>query len=133
LEWGVVKALNAAGADYAYEGHKFPYTIPEQHRTYLLDLALPNGIAIEVKGYLLRADRMKLLRVREGHPQLDLRLVVGRASARCEGLKISIGEWCDKFGFMWAVKTIPEAWLRERPKRVRVETLKRFRREKHGT
>jgi hypothetical protein len=128
LEWAVIKPLLAAGVPFAYEEHKLPYTIPASQHTYLLDLALPNGIAIEVKGYLLRTDRAKLLRVRHEHPQLDLRLVVGRATSRCEGLKISIAEWCIKWGFEWAAKAVPEEWLAERPRKARIEALERFRR-----
>lgn len=128
LEWGIASGLTAAGAEFAYEGHKLPYTVPASSHTYLLDFALRNGIAIEGKGYLLRADRMKLLRVRKEHPQLDLRLVVGRADAKVEGLKITIAEWADKYGFEWAVKAVPDAWIRERPRKARVGALERFRR-----
>jgi hypothetical protein len=112
---------------FAYERHKLPDVRPASSHTYLLDFALPNGVALEVKGYLTRDDRMKLLLVKKQHPDLDLRMIVSRGANKVEGLVLTVAEWCVKMGIPWAAKEVPREWIEERPRRTRVEALERFR------
>lgn len=112
---------------YTYEKHKLPYVHPATNHTYTPDFVLANGIAVEVKGYLLMDSRKTLLLVREQHPDLDIRLVMNKATARVEGLKtLNLAQWCDKFGFEWAVGAVPGEWLAEKPIAKRVKAIEVF-------
>lgn len=89
-----------------------------RNRTYTPDFLLPNGIIIETKGRFLPEDRRKHLEVRKQHPELDIRFVFSRASAPInKGSKTTYAMWCEKHGFLWADKQIPDDWLyEEKPK-----------------
>ncbi|MTD92897.1 hypothetical protein GIW81_00955 [Hyphomicrobium sp. xq] len=126
-EHRVAEALKTAGVPVIYEKHRLPYTHPATNHHYTPDFVLPNGIAIEVKGFLLMDSRKTLLLVREQHPDLDLRLVINKLTARVQGLKkLNLAQWCDKFGFAWAVGAVPLDWLKERPKAKRVKAIEAF-------
>jgi len=92
------------------------YTKPARRARYLPDFALPNGILVETKGRLTAADRAKMLRVKEEHPQADIRFLFQRAGQRITRSPNSLtyGEWADKHGFRWSAgDTIPEEWFDE--------------------
>tara|TARA_B100000780_G_scaffold100989_2_gene70547 strand:- start:399 stop:845 length:447 start_codon:yes stop_codon:yes gene_type:complete len=84
------------------------------YRTYTPDFQLDNGILIETKGLFDSADRNKHLEVRKQHPELDIRLVFSNSKAKLyKGAKSTYSNWCDKQGFLWAHRVIPEGWLKE--------------------
>ena len=50
--------------------------------------------------------------VKEQHPEKDIRIVFSRSSAKInKGSKTSYGDWCTRYGFPFADKLIPAAWL----------------------
>lgn len=101
--------LLTRGAEY--EQHELIY--PSLSK-YKLDVALPNGIAIEIKGWFKPADRRKMLEVKREYPALDIRMVLGRPTNKLsKGSKTTEAAWCDKHGFPWAKKVVPESWHRE--------------------
>jgi len=84
------------------------------YRTYTPDFQLDNGILIETKGLFDSADRNKHMEVRKQHPELDIRLVFSNSKAKLyKGAKSTYSNWCDKQGFLWAHRVIPEGWLKE--------------------
>ncbi len=90
------------------------YTKPESNHRYTPDFPLPNGIIIETKGRFLPADRQKHLLVKAQHPEKDIRFVFTRSKTPIsKGSKTTYADWCEKNGFRYADKTVPEAWLRE--------------------
>lgn len=114
LEEKVAQSLIQRGVVYEYETVKIPYTIPASLHKYTPDFILSNGIVVETKGRFLVDDRFKHLLIREQHPQIDIRFVFSSASTKIgTGAKTTVAQWCDKYGFKWAVKNIPQEWLDE--------------------
>ena len=111
LEERVSKELEEAGVKYEYETQKVKYRV-EEDRTYTPDFILPNGIIVETKGRFTTADRKKHLLIQKQHPELDIRFVFQNSRAKLyKGAKSTYAQWCDKQGFMYADKSIPEEWL----------------------
>lgn len=111
LEERVSKELEEAGVKYEYETQKIKYRV-EEDRTYTPDFILPNGIIVETKGRFTTADRKKHLLIQKQHPELDIRFVFQNSRAKLyKGAKSTYAQWCDKQGFMYADKSIPEEWL----------------------
>lgn len=126
LEDKVSKQLEGKGISFDYEIWKIPYTIPESYHIYTPDFLLPNGIFIETKGLWDSDDRKKHLLIREQYPDIDIRLVFSSSRSKLyKGSKTSYAEWCEKHGIMFADKLIPLEWLKEKPKEVPFDKLKR--------
>lgn len=115
LEDVVAKQLEQAGVAVEYETTKIKYVV-NQVKTYTPDFWLPNGIIIETKGRFVTADRMKHLMIRKQYPLYDIRFVFSNSKAKIsKGSKTTYGDWCNKHGFLYADKLIPEEWLNENP------------------
>lgn len=113
LESKVSAQLAEAGVDFEYETFKIEYQVNET-RKYTPDFRLPNGIIVETKGRFVAADRKKHLLVQQQHPDLDIRFVFTNSKAKLnKGAKSTYADWCQKHGFLYADKTIPEDWLNE--------------------
>jgi hypothetical protein len=114
LEDDIAKQLDAMRVKYTYEELKIFYTVPESEHKYTPDFVLPNGIIVETKGRFVTADRKKHLLIKQQYHDLDIRFVF--SNPRCKISKVSkttYADWCDKHGFKYAAKMIPEEWLNE--------------------
>lgn len=111
------KTLLSAGVEFHYEDVIFPYIIPAVKRRYITDFVLDKKdgtqMVIETKGYFTKANRDKSLFVREASPEIDLRFVFQSNNKINKQSKTRYGDWCDKKGFLWAVREIPDEWLEE--------------------
>ncbi len=106
--------LRAPGT--TYEKVKIKYRI-ERDATYTPDFRLPNGIIVETKGRFLATDRTKHLLVKAQHPEYDIRFVFEYPNAKItKGSKTTYADWCDKHGFLWAKKVVPDSWIKETPR-----------------
>jgi hypothetical protein len=115
LEESIAAQLQAAGVEAEYEKAKVDYTTPAKKHTYTPDFELPNGIIVETKGRFVTADRQKHLLVKAQHPELDIRFVFSNSRARISKTSATTyGAWCEKHGFAYADKKVPEAWLKEK-------------------
>lgn len=104
--------LEDNGITYEYENLKIPYQ--RKVSTYTPDFELPNGIIIEVKGLFKPEDRSKHLLIKEQHPELDIRFLFQNSNNKLnKKSSTSYADWCDKHGFKWAHKFIPDSWLSE--------------------
>jgi hypothetical protein len=111
LEFRIACQLEDVGVTYEYEQTKIPYQ--KKVSKYTPDFELPNGIIIEAKGLFVGSDRTKHLTVKEQHPQLDIRFVFSNSKSKLyKGSTSTYGDWCDKHGFLYHDKVIPNAWLR---------------------
>jgi hypothetical protein len=111
LEERVSRELEEAGVKYEYETQKIKYRV-EEDRTYTPDFILPNGIIVETKGRFTVADRKKHLLIQKQYPKHDIRFVFQNSRAKLyKGAKTTYAQWCDKHGFLYADKSIPEEWL----------------------
>ena len=112
LEDDISEQLRKLDVPFKYEELKIKYQVNEV-RTYTPDFELPNGIIIESKGRFVSADRKKHLKVKEQYPKLDIRFVFSNSRGKInKGSKTTYAMWCDKYGFKYADKEIPEKWLK---------------------
>lgn len=117
LEDKVASELTSKGVSYTYEKVKISYIKPERQATYTPDFVLDNGIIVETKGRFVTADRQKHLLIKDQHPYLDIRFVFSNAKGRISKLsKTTYADWCNKHGFLYAEKSIPNMWLKEKKK-----------------
>jgi hypothetical protein len=114
LEKATADSLKRRGQPVNFEVVKIKYVVPAIERTYTVDFELANGIMVETKGKFEPVDRAKHLFLKTQHPDLDIRFVFQRPNTPItKGSKTTYAMWCDKYGFKYATKDIPDAWLRE--------------------
>ena len=113
FEDDVAKELKAKGVEFTYEKEKIKW-VDLKVRTYTPDFVLGNGIIIETKGRFVSNDRRKHKEIKKQFPDLDIRFVFYNSRSKLyKGAKSSYADWCDKYGFKYADKSIPDAWLQE--------------------
>tara|TARA_R100001594_G_scaffold145212_1_gene195136 strand:- start:133 stop:534 length:402 start_codon:yes stop_codon:yes gene_type:complete len=116
LEERIAKQLEDLGVSYDYETLTIHYTKPEESGRYTPDFQLPNGIIIEGKGQFVTSDRKKhkLIRKEFGN-KYDIRFVFSNPNTRIgKKSKTTYAMWCEKFGFKYAAKEIPQEWINEK-------------------
>ncbi|QFP93708.1 endonuclease I [Ralstonia phage P-PSG-11-1] len=117
LEEKIAADLTSRGVRFTYEELVISYTKPAKTHKYTPDFVLPNGIIIESKGRFLSEDRAKHLLVKAQYPDLDVRFVFSNSKTKINKRSpTTYAMWCEKNGFQYADKAIPEEWLREPPK-----------------
>ena len=113
LEDDIAKDLKDRGVEFEYEKLKVQWQLLE-NKTYTPDFKLPNGIIVESKGRFVQADRKKHLIIQDQHPFLDIRFVFSNSRSKLyKGAKSTYGDWCNKHGFLYADKRIPDEWLKQ--------------------
>ena len=110
--------IKAAGFEVVYETDKILYVIPESNHKYTPDFKLPKKdggfFYVETKGIWNVKDRQKHVLIRKQHPEIDIRFVFSNCNTKLyKGSKTTYASFCDKQGFVYAHKTIPDEWLRE--------------------
>ncbi|AFM54632.1 endonuclease [Celeribacter phage P12053L] len=114
LEEQTAKDLKKREVPFSYEERKIKW-LDSKIRTYTPDFELPNGVIVETKGRFVAADRRKHLEIKKQFGDLyDIRFVFTNSRSKLyKGAKSSYADWCNKHGFLYADKTIPEEWLNE--------------------
>ncbi len=116
LEVKLQEYFKEIGIDAKYESFKIDWE-DVRYRKYTPDFLLPNGIIIETKGLFTAEDRRKHLLVKKQNPVLDIRFVFESSKRRISKVsKTTYAMWCEKHGFLYADKLVPEDWLREETK-----------------
>lgn len=114
LEENVSNQITGKGFEANYESERVTYTVPASEHTYHPDFRLPNGIFVETKGRFVLADRKKHLLVKQQHPELDIRFVFTNSKNKInKRSKTTYADWCQKNGFKYADKSIPDEWFNE--------------------
>jgi len=97
----------------SYETEQIPYVI---EGTYIPDFILTfrDGakLYIETKGRFRREDRRKFLSVVTQHPDKDIRIVFQKDS-NCDGTRMKMSKWAEKYNITYAIGTIPKEWLKQ--------------------
>lgn len=107
LEKAVADKLKKLKRKFDYETERFDYVLPS--RKYLIDFKV-GATYLEVKGYLDYDDRLKMLAVKQSHPDLDICFVFMKPNQRLPRQKITHAEWAEKNGFRWCtVDTLKDA------------------------
>lgn len=96
-----------------YETKDIAYVI-KLDKVYRPDfiVTMPDGreVYIEFKGYLRREDEVKLLNVKQQHPEIDLRIVFEKDN-KLVGRKSRYSDWAKKNGFTFAIGEVPKEWF----------------------
>lgn len=125
----VAELLQERGIEFTYEEYSYQYEEPLRknlascadcgstnlQRTgwYTPDFFLENGVIIESKGRFTAADRRKMLAVKEGHPDLDIKMLFMRDNKIAKNSNTKYSDWCEKHGFDYSIVELKEEWLHE--------------------
>ena len=116
LEVSISEALKEHGIPVEFEVDTIQYTVPERQARYTPDFRLPKKDGfwyLECKGIWSVADRAKHLLIHKQH-DYDIRFLFSNAKAKLyKGSKTTYADYCDKHGFAWAHKTLPQEWIDE--------------------
>ena len=116
LEQKLALYLSQRKVKYTYESIKIEWE-DLAYRTYTPDFILTNGIIVETKGMFTAMDRRKHLAIKKQHPKLDIRFIFENSRRKLsKGAKSTYAQWCDRYGFEYDNRVIPEAWLKEKGK-----------------
>jgi len=114
LEENISQQIEGKGIKVEYETEQVSYIVPASEHNYHPDFRLPNGIRVETKGRFVLADRKKHLLVKSQHPELDVRFVFTNSKNKIsKKSKTTYAMWCEKYGFKYADKEIPNSWFEE--------------------
>lgn len=120
LEETIADQINEAGLEVRYEhpDDRVQYVKPAKQSRYSPDFVLTknNGepLIIETKGRFLTADRQKHILIKDQHPHLDIRFVFSNSRQKIgKGSKTTYAMWCERNGFQYADRLIPDAWFQE--------------------
>ena len=118
LEISLSRQIEEAGLPVSYEQDKIKYIVPEREASYTPDFKIvrPDGthFFIEGKGIWDVASRQKHILIKEQFPDIDIRFVFSNQNARLyKGSPTTYAQFCDKHGFQYANRVIPEEWLDE--------------------
>ncbi len=114
LELYVAKCLRQIKKKFRYEKVRIKYYVIRK-ASYLPDFILDNGIIIETKGWFRPSDRAKHIRIKQQHPNLDIRFIFDNADNKINPRsKTTYAVWCEKNGFKYATRVIPQKWLQEK-------------------
>ncbi len=117
LEDKIAKQIKDAGYDVIYEQEKITYTQPARQAKYTPDFKLPKKggfFYVETKGRWLTADRHKHLLIKQQFPDIDIRFVFSSQNSKLyKGSKTTYAMYCERHGFKYAHKFIPDSWLLE--------------------
>lgn len=118
FEKGFAENLKRRNIPFTFETEKIKWMPPVKEKTYLPDFLLEkldgSIMYIETKGVLTISDRVKLVCIKEQHPDIDLRIVFQNANNKIrKGSPTSYKDWARKVGIKWSEKTIPASWRKE--------------------
>ena len=117
LEETISKVLEEQGIEVLYETDKVYYRIPERNSKYTPDFKLPKSDGfwyLETKGMWVVADRAKHILIKKQHPDIDIRFLFSNARSKLyKGSKTTYADYCEKHGFRYAHKHLPQDWIDE--------------------
>lgn len=118
LEDNVNDMLKENNKSFSYESEKIAYIQPQTKHNYTPDFVLNKIVGgkmyVETKGRWVKTDRLKFDLIFEQYPGIDIRFVFQNPNAKLyKGSKTTYAQYCDKKGWRWAKKEIPEEWLKE--------------------
>ena len=118
LEDNVNDLLKEQNKSFSYESEKISYIQPQTKHNYTPDFVLNkidgNKMYVETKGRWVKTDRLKFDLIFQQYPNIDIRFVFQNPNAKLyKGSKTTYAQYCDKKGWYWAKKEIPEEWLNQ--------------------
>lgn len=113
FEYKAALDFDRRGIAYTFEPCVLVYQV-NLTKKYTPDFKLKDvPFYLEYKGWFTLADRKKAVLVRDSNPDIEVRFVFQNANNKIrKGSKTTYGDWCDKNGFKWADRVLPEHWLK---------------------
>ena len=109
LEHAVSKRLPRG--KWKYEPRTINYSLPKRYKPdFVVETKRGHEVILEVKGYLRYEDQQKMRAVRASNPGLDIRMFFA-SDGKVQGSDMSVSEWCNKYGFPYAIGIIPRSWF----------------------
>ena len=123
LEESIAEYLTEQKVKFKYETVKIEWE-DIYYRKYTPDFILPNGIIIETKGEFKLADRKKHFHIKAQHPDLDIRFIFSNSKTKIyKNAKSNYADWCTRNGFIFSDKCIPEDWIKEKKKKIKIDSF----------
>ncbi len=118
LEESLAADLRSKGVEYEYETQVINWVVPSRKARYTPDFWIKTKsgktIVCEAKGRFITNNRQQMILVKAQHPELDIRFVFSNSRQKIsKQSKTTYGMWCEKHGFLYADKTVPQEWLNE--------------------
>ena len=118
LEEDVAEQFTERGLPTFYETETLTFEVPAQKRRYTPDFPVErkdgSRFFVETKGRFTTSDRMKHLHFKKSRPDIEIRFVFNRSKTPIKkGSKTTYAMWCEKNGFLFADKLIPDEWFEE--------------------
>lgn len=118
FEHKVALNLSERGCTFKHEPYNIKYSVPVQKKNYLPDFEITksNGepLFVEVKGRFDSKDRQKMKHLKASNPNVDVRFLFWSATKKINPKSTTTyADWCKQYGFQFAEKVVPEAWLKE--------------------
>lgn len=118
LEAILARQIAEAGHPVVYEEEKIEYLVPERKARYTPDFKIyrkdGSYFYVESKGRFLTADRQKHLLIKDQFPDIEIRFVFSNSKQTIsKQSKTTYAMWCEKHGFRFHDRFIPEEWLNE--------------------
>ena len=115
LEERIASQLKASGVVYSYEKERLKYIpVPKHYTPDFILVGKNKKIYIETKGRFLAKDRTKHILVQEQYPDIDFRFIFSNSRQKLyKGSSTTYGRWCEKHGFVYAERNVPDIWLNE--------------------
>jgi hypothetical protein len=113
FEKRIARQLKKAGAKFTYERTVIPYIRNGKVAHYHPDFHVNRQFFLEGKGYFVGGarDRLKLILVKQQHPDLDLRLVF-QDEKLLAAPGMTYAHWADTMGIPWSGGgKVPLEWL----------------------
>lgn len=104
FETKIAAQLKWAKVKFSYESEKIPYVLAGHYIPDYVITTSSGKIYIEAKGHFRPEAKRKMVAVKRQHPELDIRMVFYRYSAKYE-------KWSIKHGFKYAWGVVPQEWL----------------------
>ena len=116
LEDNVNDLLKEQNKSFSYESEKISYIQPQTKHNYTPDFVLNKidgtKMYVETKGRWVKTDRLKFDLIFQQYSDIYIRFVFQNPNAKLyKGSKTTYAQYCDKKGWRWAKKEIPEEWL----------------------
>jgi hypothetical protein len=128
LEDRIAKELDDRGIKFTYEQWSYQYEEPLRKNMascgrcgskdlvrsgwYTPDFFLGNGCIIETKGRFTASDRRKMLAIKEGHPDLDIKMLFQRDNKIHKNSNTYYSDWCKANGYDYSIGKLKEDWLK---------------------
>ena len=105
----MLKSVSAEfNIEYKYEPDKFIVHIPT---TYVPDFRVDTEsgpLYIECKGYFRPESMAKVKAFVQSNPEVKFHMVFDKNNPVYKGSKYKYGDWCDKLGISWSIRSLPK-------------------------